>query len=447
MRIIGIDTSTSATGVAIYSWQPDQGMPDAGELEAEHIVKQDRLHAEGLLNVVEEMLRSSQQNLETVDAFVVAKGPGSFTGLRIGVTMAKTMAQFTEKSVIGISTLRAMAAEHRCGHKLLVPLIDARSSRLYAAGYLDSQEPGGWAQRMAPAAARFSHWTEILEENLYEEEDLAKEINRFVNEEALEGVILVGEAIEQHPHLLEMLRSDVEIMESTPSPVRGLCQLSAIRLQNGDVDSVLDLTPNYLRKSQAEMERERKKRLEMQNHLAEEAYALGKGLMIRPLTFRDVDRIMEIEYESFPNAWPRAGVIEALENTKTNECYAILKDGVMIGDYFSSHVAGESSLDSIAYAKEVRGQGYGRMTVQHFFNRARARGSEEAFLECSVHNPVAQALYESMGFEKVGHRRNYYADDLADALVMRKDLKQFIGENSSLKQGEPSSDGAERGEQ
>jgi len=88
-------------------------------------------------------------------------------------------------------------------------------------------------------------------------------------------------------------------------------------------------------------------------------------------------------------------------------------------------VAGEAELLTVAVAPEARRRGTGRTLLARFLYQARVRGADRAFLEVSARNAPAIALYESVGFERAGLRRNYYlAPDGAriDALVMARDL-------------------------
>lgn len=88
-------------------------------------------------------------------------------------------------------------------------------------------------------------------------------------------------------------------------------------------------------------------------------------------------------------------------------------------------VAGEAELLTLAVAPEARRRGLGGKLVARFLYQARLRGAEDAFLEVSAENAPAIALYESLGFKRVGLRRGYYqttAGAAIDALVLRRNL-------------------------
>lgn len=125
--LLAIDTSTSSLTIALT-----KGREQIGERHN----YAERNHSLYLVPMVQELLESSGMLPENLDAIAVGVGPGSYTGVRIGVTVAKTMAWTLGKPVYGVSSLEAMAygaaAEHaRSGRTWLVPLMDARRGQVY----------------------------------------------------------------------------------------------------------------------------------------------------------------------------------------------------------------------------------------------------------------------------------------------------------------------------
>ena len=100
MRILAIDTATMVTSVCL--WEDHKIIGD-------YSVNQAKTHSESLMQMSEQLLKDLNLTYEDMDVFAVSKGPGSFTGLRIGITTAKTRAQVTGKPLVGISTLEALA--------------------------------------------------------------------------------------------------------------------------------------------------------------------------------------------------------------------------------------------------------------------------------------------------------------------------------------------------
>src|SRR3989338_1784307 len=100
MRILAIDTSTEILGVAVT---------EDGCVLAEHNTNICRRHFEKIIPAIQDMLKKTRLTLKKIDVLAVAVGPGSFTGMRIGVTTAKGLAFATRKPLVGVSTLDVIA--------------------------------------------------------------------------------------------------------------------------------------------------------------------------------------------------------------------------------------------------------------------------------------------------------------------------------------------------
>lgn len=229
MIVLAFDTSTPSTGIALVK---------DDVVIALHTIRQERTRAEGLLPTVQALLLESKLQMKDVDVFAVAVGPGSFTGLRIGVTVAKTLAQFLDKKLIGISTLRAMSSVS-IHDTLLLPVIDARANRIFAAGYRYAE----------------GELTCVIPEDLYYEEDFIEIARR---ENGLTKPLLIGEGVRQHQQLIEGIGASVAGPLFNMSPAVQIATLAKEKALRGEFDDPLDLSPQYLRKSQAEMDYGRK---------------------------------------------------------------------------------------------------------------------------------------------------------------------------------------------
>lgn len=220
MNYLAIDTSTMISTVTVG---------DDTEILGDFNVNQSKTHSESLVPMIETLLSLLGMTIKDIDKFIIAQGPGSFTGLRIGMTVAKTLAQIEKKDLITISTLKAMAAGST-SKRAKLPLIDARSTRVYGALYDENLE-------------------EIIPENLYEIDDLAK----MVNEKGLE--------IEMIGLLNDKYFDKFERAAKAPININNCIGRSLIRLcqeENPVAKPLYGISPNYLRKSQAERELDKK---------------------------------------------------------------------------------------------------------------------------------------------------------------------------------------------
>ena len=141
MMILALETTAKAASCAVLQ----DGMPLATAWQATGLT-----HSRTLMPMVEDMLKNSELTLEAIDAIAVAAGPGSFTGLRIGIAAVKGLAWAADKPCIGVSTLEAMAwpLAHVTG--TIVCAMDARRQQIYNAVFAAD---GGVLRRLCPDRA------------------------------------------------------------------------------------------------------------------------------------------------------------------------------------------------------------------------------------------------------------------------------------------------------
>ncbi|WP_414042331.1 tRNA (adenosine(37)-N6)-threonylcarbamoyltransferase complex dimerization subunit type 1 TsaB [Macrococcus animalis] len=126
MKLLHIDTSNQPLSVSIT---------DGNEVLAEFNSGMRINHSITMMAQIESLLAYTSLEMEDIEGIVVAKGPGSYTGLRIGVTAAKTLAYTLKIPLYAISSLAAIAATVRMHEFLLIPVIDARRSHVYSGIY------------------------------------------------------------------------------------------------------------------------------------------------------------------------------------------------------------------------------------------------------------------------------------------------------------------------
>ncbi|MBM3426699.1 MAG: tRNA (adenosine(37)-N6)-threonylcarbamoyltransferase complex dimerization subunit type 1 TsaB [Bacteroidetes bacterium] len=131
-RILSIETSTSLCSVALH---------DRGQLCALAEIQEPGAHAEKLLQLVDGALEQAGISFGNLDAIAVSQGPGSYTGLRIGVSTAKGIAYGMEIPLIGINTLQAMAASQPVNQgEFVVAVLDARRMEVYTQTFGDANQ-------------------------------------------------------------------------------------------------------------------------------------------------------------------------------------------------------------------------------------------------------------------------------------------------------------------
>lgn len=131
MKILACDTSNRACSCCLWS----DGKPVDIRFRNDGLT-----HSQTFMPQVHDLMESNSCKYEDLDVFACTVGPGSFTGIRIGVSSVKTMAMVTEKPAIPVSSLEAMAWPLRDEDALIVPLIDCRNHRAWAAAYYQGQQ-------------------------------------------------------------------------------------------------------------------------------------------------------------------------------------------------------------------------------------------------------------------------------------------------------------------
>ena len=125
MKILAIDTSTTHSSCAVMN---------DNNIVGDFSINQSMSHNEILLVMVDEMLKKLNIDIEDIDLFVAVTGPGSFTGIRIGVTVVKALAMALNKPIVAVNTLEALSFGV-FSDKKKIPLIDARGERVYYGVY------------------------------------------------------------------------------------------------------------------------------------------------------------------------------------------------------------------------------------------------------------------------------------------------------------------------
>ena len=236
MLILAFETSAKAASVALL---------EGDKLLSESYQNTGMTHSQTLMVMAEDMLKQCGKTAKDVDAVAVAEGPGSFTGVRIGVAAAKGFAWGREIPCYGVSTLEAMAQSLGIYDGYICPVMDARRSQVYNALF----------------EADRGEITRIREDRAISLDDLAEDVKKLEK-----PVFLVGDgSILCYNTLLERVPSLVLPPEHRMHQrAVGVGIIAARQIRAGISGDAAALTPNYLRLSQAErerMEREQKKKV------------------------------------------------------------------------------------------------------------------------------------------------------------------------------------------
>jgi tRNA threonylcarbamoyladenosine biosynthesis protein TsaB len=239
VKVLGIDTSTDTGGAALV----------ADTLVGEYMLGIGAEHSRMLMPAIERLMQDAVWQGEELDAIAVANGPGSFTGLRIGVTTAKALAYAWQLPVIGVNTLEAMAWQV-CGFPgLALSALNARRGLVFGAVYRVAE-----GASVLPVAVREP-------DNL-----LMSDLLQWVADNTTESVCVVGNVHEIFSDLLnDILGTRWVHLPTVCSVLRpsSVASLGAARLARGDSPgtySAISLLPEYARKAEAEVKWEKARR-------------------------------------------------------------------------------------------------------------------------------------------------------------------------------------------
>jgi tRNA threonylcarbamoyladenosine biosynthesis protein TsaB len=231
MIVVGIETSTPQTSVAIGTENEILARASiAGAARQEFVTP-----------LLHQLLGGSDLTLSQVGGIAVGIGPGLFTGLRVGVETAKTLAQVAGVPIVGLTSLDALAYAVRYSSRRIAAVIDARRGEVFSAIY--RAVPGG-----------------VVRERGYEvhpADHLMAELQALPGE-----VLAVGNGAMLYRHVLEEIGSRIEFASSIVAhpDAAALVELAVPRFLREEHDRLFDVVPLYLRKSDAEIAWDRRAR-------------------------------------------------------------------------------------------------------------------------------------------------------------------------------------------
>lgn len=413
--VAAIDTSTDMLACTVARIDGVDGAIDV-LASGDHLC---RRHANvELIDTLDATLVRAGIAREQLDAYVVGRGPGSFTGVRIGISTAKGLAYGANAHLYGTSTLDASAwTAWLAGVRgLLGVAADAMRGEVYPALY--RLDDAGVCrlfdrERVVKAAVAVEEWAGRAD---------AAELQLTGD-----GLVRYGDRFEEAG-----LTSCIDRSLWWPSG-EGLLRAWRVGAANaGDVAGYGDpalVLPIYTRLSDAE-ENERK-RLGLQQSARSEISGVaeelaGRHLQFRPMGPADAEAVERLERACFEGAahtpWSAEQFLsELVEPAVPRSWWVAHDDGELVGFAGGMVVERDIEILDVAVAPEHRRAGIARKLLSHVSYDAQMLGCETASLEVEDGNTAARTLYEALGFAQAGRRPNYYGRG-ADAVIMKAEL-------------------------
>ena len=233
MKILALDSSGLVASVAIV---------EDDNLLGEYTMNYKKTHSQTLLPMLDEVAKMIELDMNSLDAIAVSKGPGSFTGLRIGSATAKGLGLALNKPIVSVPTIDAMAFNMWGAKDLVCPIMDARRQQTYT-GLFEFKD---------------GKMNTIIEQSVLMIEEIIEKINEIGKK-----VIFLGDGVDVfYDYIKENIKVPYEyaLANNNKQRASSVAVLGEIMFKEGKDELASEHKPDYLRLSQAERERQEKER-------------------------------------------------------------------------------------------------------------------------------------------------------------------------------------------
>ena len=377
MKILAIDTSSKICGVAIIENE---------KILIKLINDDEKTHSVKLMPMIDKAFKDTNLSLDNISLLACCTGPGSFTGVRIGIATIKAFSDVKNIPVVGITSLESLAYNVKKISKptsLICSLIDAKNENVYCGLYNFSND---------------LNYANIFAENI---DITISKISNIINEKQFTDVIFVGDGSKIYKEKLEnSLKNSIFATENDDvQNIISIANIAFNKYNNGEYGNSSSLSPIYLKKSQAEREFEEK-------------------IKILPMTNEDIDFLSTNLNSDFDDFWN----INNLKNDflNPNSTYLIAKvENEIVGFAGFLKICDEANIMNIVTKKNKRNLGIGSKLLENLILYAKNQNCKSITLEVNEHNNIAIHLYEKYNFKRIGLRKKYY-NNTDDAILMAR---------------------------
>jgi tRNA threonylcarbamoyl adenosine modification protein YeaZ/ribosomal-protein-alanine acetyltransferase len=399
MVILALETVTRAGSLALLD--DDACLARAGDAH--------KTHGERLPGEILAFLGEHRRTLHDVDLLAVVVGPGSFTGLRVGLAAVQGLALAGHKRVVAVPTLEAMAdawvsQRPRQGRTRVVPCLDGQRGEVFFAAW--DAEPDEVAVERGP----------VIAPGVGPPADLLRELDAHPT---TARQILVGSGARRYAAAFLGEGHALDI-DDTPVPLAEVAARAAARRPETAV-APHALRPFYIRRPDAVLARERARGMEARAPgLRRGGAAARQGFAItRAAAGDDLSAVEALQRRAFTNAWGAEAIRWELANTDVARLYVMQGPEDSVVAYCACWLLfDELHLNSLAVDEAWRRRGLASRLLARVFRDSVAAGARSATLEVRQSNTAARALYEGLGFRVEAVRRSYYQEPREDALIL-----------------------------
>lgn len=238
MRILAVDTSSKNCSVSIVEVDNDKNF----KIIVEDNNNDERTHSVKLMPMIDNIFKSSNLTLDNIDLLACCLGPGSFTGIRIGIATVKAFADAKNIPTVGITSLESLAYNIE-KPSLICSLIDCKHGNVYFAAYLLNCDDGSCEQ---------------VGENI--SDDINTVLDKFKSHNTYKGLTFVGDGSILYKDLIveKFADNDIEFSDNNIQSSISLAKGAYFKFRHGFAGDSNSISPIYLRKSQAEQAKAQK---------------------------------------------------------------------------------------------------------------------------------------------------------------------------------------------
>ncbi|HXS74726.1 MAG TPA: tRNA (adenosine(37)-N6)-threonylcarbamoyltransferase complex dimerization subunit type 1 TsaB [Terracidiphilus sp.] len=395
MLVLGVDTCGLSGTVALAQVErpsaedSQSSARDFGQLAKilGQITLEGRTYSSTLVSGIDRLLTKQGVKLADVGAIVAVHGPGSFTGIRVGLSAVKGLAEPGQIPVMAVSRLAVLAAKAGVGSAAL----DAHRHEVFLRVELD-----GEARELLAGAEELSHISE--------------------SRCGAPSVVAIGD--DSAGEVVGAAWSGAELIRVEAPTAADAIRLSVPAILTGEFADLATVDGHYLRRSDAEIFGEAAKGASREK---------GAGVRIRRMGDADIEAVMEIaEKTDHAPRWARAAYLAAIDSGNQPRRVALVaqREEKVAGFVVAAILpGGEAELESIVTALPHQRRGVARELFASLKHELRRQGVREVMLEVREANRSAQGFYRFLGFQEDGRRPGYYADPVEDAVLMRLGLR------------------------
>ena len=377
MKILSIETSNKICSVAI--------------LEDKNLIKKIELnngltHSETLMPLIKQILEETKLSLSNIDLLVCDIGPGSFTGIRIGIATVKAFTDSLNIPSVGISSLEGLAYNIK-NEGLICSLIDCKNNNCYYSLY----------------ELKNNTYT-LLEEP---KADSVENCLNYLNYKYSNSVITFNGDVSLYKELIENTSKNFILLESTNT------QFNNVKINSNNIDVYNlgiagfnkfnkngkdeNLLPLYLKKPQAQRQLE------------------GKSISIETMQTSDLDHLDISKFDDFWNI----DILKDELKSQNSEFVCAKIENKVVGFAGIKIVLDTADIMNIAVKEDYRRQGIATLLLNNILDICNEKNIKTINLEVNEENFSAIRLYQKFGFEENGRRKKYY-DNKFDAILMER---------------------------